>query len=189
MPIEKQLRNFLLKERLPASWAMKLALAAVVVVTSLSALRVAYNRGYVISSSSPEYLASLGVFSHHGDFLAQLNILHLQITIGCLVCALGISFRRPLGLLLSLVGLAWAGTIYAVWYWSTLDFMVEQEIPKFDLLQGPGKQHLLALREGTWWDIGLLIFVIVVAWWLLKNLFRIFVQFRKYNAISTWYVQ
>jgi len=52
--------------------------------------------------------------------------------------------------------------------------MVEQEIPDFALLQGPGKQHLLALREGTWWDIGLLVLVIMLVLWLVKRLFALF---------------
>lgn len=189
MPSDTQLRKFLLKEKLPVTWTLRAALAAVVLVTILSALRLAYDRGYVIGSSSPEYLASLGIFSHHGDFLAQLNILHLHITIGCLVCAIGIWSRRPAGLLLALVGLAWVGTIYLVWYQSTVAFMVEQEIRDFALLQGPGKQHLLALRGGTWWDIELLVFAVVLAGWLLKKFFAGFVQFRKFDTASEWFAE
>jgi hypothetical protein len=167
-----------MKESLTATWALKVGLAVVVLVTALSALRVAYNRGYVICSSSPEYLWSLGIPGRHGDFLAQLNILHLQITIGLAVCAIGMWWRRLAGLLLSLLGLAWAATIYLVWYSSTKAFMVEQEIPDFALLQGPGKQHLLSFREGTWWDLMVLMLVIALSIWLVKRLIRVLLPSR-----------
>jgi len=188
MPTNKRLGNLLLKESLPSTWTLKTALAAVVLVTSLSALRVAYNRGYVVCSSSPEYLWSLGILSRHGDFLAQLNMLHLQITVGLLVCAIGMWWRRPAGLLLSLLGLAWGGTIYLVWYFSTSAFMVEQEIPDFALLQGPGKQHLLALREGTWWDLVVLMMVIALFVWLVKRLVGILMSSRVGHRDSILFV-
>lgn len=117
MPTKKPIRDLLLKESLPATWILKAILAAVVLVVMLSALRVAYNRGYVICSSSPEYLWSLGI-SRHGDFFAQLNMLHLQITIGLVFCAIGIWWRRPAGLLLSLLGLAWS--VRFIWFGTCL---------------------------------------------------------------------
>lgn len=184
-PSKGRLRNLLLKQRLPATWTLNAVVGVLMLCTSLSALRVAYNRGYLICSSSPEYLASLGIISRHGDFLAQLNILHLQITVGLLICTIGMWWRRLVGLLLALLGVVWAAAIYLVWYFSTTAFMVEQEIPDFALLQGPGKQHLIALREGTWWDLIVLVMVIALCVWLINKLIRVLVAYRtKHRDIS-----
>lgn len=58
------------------------------------------------------------------------------------------------------------------------------EILDFVLLQGPNKQHVLALRGGTWWDIELLLFTVVLAGWVLKTFFTGFTQFRKFDAVG-----
>lgn len=75
--------------------------------------------------------------NRHGDFLVQLNMQHLADHSWVVSLHNRYPVCRPAGLLLSLLGLGWASTIYLVCFQSTLAFMFEQEIPEvgetFDL--------------------------------------------------------
>ena len=159
------------------SWtrASKFALVLIVLAASISALRTSYDKGYLTCANSEAYLSGMGILSRHGDYRLDVNHLHLQITVCLLICALGLWLRRPISLLLSLLALMWIGNIYLGWYLNTSAFMVEQEITDFSLLQGSGKQHLIALREGTWWDLAVLMLVIAASVWLVKRLILVFV--------------
>lgn len=160
------------------TWTFKVALIVTVLTTTISALRVSYYKGYLTCSSSPEYLSALGILSLHGNYLAQLNLMHLEITICLLICAVGLWLRRPISFVLSLSALVWIGKIYLSWYLRTLQFMAEQEITDFALLQGPSKQHLIAIREGTWFDLVVLVLSIALSVWLVQRLVGAFLRLR-----------
>ena len=166
------------KDAVRCTWILKFALVVVALTASISALRTAYNRGYLICANSPEYLDALGIFSRHGDNRLLINDLHVQITVCLLICAVGLWLRRPIGLLVSLLAVTWITNIYLLWYRSTAAFMVEQEIPNFSLLQGPGKQHLVPLRGATWWDVVVMILVLALLIWLVKTFVTVFVTSR-----------
>ena len=175
-------QRLLAKDAVRSTWVLKFALVVIALTASISALRTAYNRGYLICANSPEYLDALGILSRHGDNRLLINDLHVQITVCLLICAFGLWLRRPIGLLVSLVAVTWISNIYFLWYRSTAAFMVEQEIPNFSLLQGPGKQHLVPLRGATWWDIVVLVLVIVLLIWLVKTLVTVLVRSRAGNS-------
>jgi len=165
-------------DTLPWTWALKFALVIIISASSISALRTSYDKGYLTCANSEAYLSGMGILSRHGDYRLDVNDLHLQITLCLLICAIGLWLRRPIGLLLSLLALVWIGRIYLRWYLNTSAFMVEQEITDFSLLQGPGKQHLIPLREGTWWDLVVLMLIIALFVWLVKRLIRVLLPSR-----------
>lgn len=166
-------RKLMANDTVRPTWALKFVLLVVVVAASITALRTSYDKGYLTCANSDAYLSGIGINSRHGDYRLDVNELHLQITICLFICAIGLWLRRPISLLLSLIALAWVGKTYLRWYRNTADFMVEQEIPDFSLLQGPGKQQFVALREGTWWDVVLLILFIALSLWLVKRLIQV----------------
>lgn len=156
---------------LAASWDLKVAVVIALLAAGASAVHASYEAGQLACSNSPEYLSCLGVLSRHGDYLAELNKMHLQISISLFLVAVGFWSRKVLGFLLSLLALIWIGKIYLFWHIDTLAFMHEHDIEEFALLQGPERQHLVTLRYATWLDAIVLVVIIMLFVWQVKALF------------------
>jgi hypothetical protein len=144
-----------------------IGLLVAILLTAVDALNFAYYTGYLMCSDSPAYSACLGIMSHHGSYLQYVNSMRLQIVIAMFVCTIALLSRRKGGLLLSLIALAYALTVYIRWYRRTLADMSELEVPTFEQLQGTQFQQLIPLRYSNWVDVSVLIACLFLLLWYI----------------------
>lgn len=132
---------------------------------SLRAVRIAFNLG----NNYGVFKAVDGV--HTTCCVNFLESFLLPITIGLVISAVGIYVQRPIGFLLSLIGLLAIAFTYLAWYLGTLSIMRHAEVGSFSQLPSQ-RQHVLTLADASWWDIWVLSLTILLILWQSKKLFR-----------------
>jgi glucan phosphoethanolaminetransferase (alkaline phosphatase superfamily) len=140
--------------------------AAVVTLTSIAVInlfRLTYDFGY--NSGAFEFS-----FTAHGSrYIGFLESFLIPITLGLFLAAIFISTPRPIGILLSLVGLISVFVFYYLWYRGTLGIIHVAEVEDFWRLPGE-RQRLLPLSYATWWDVAVLAIVIMLFVWHIKTM-------------------
>lgn len=148
-------------------WGFKVAFTAIVVTTSVSALRLAFHLGYFyhLFNCAPLLLRLTCFLTMEGSYI-------LGVMIPLALSAIGLWSRRLVGFLLSLLALAGLAEIYREWYVATLSIMQMYGAPDFSQLQGQ-QQYLLPLNGANWWDIVVLGVALTVFIWQAVMLRRI----------------
>jgi hypothetical protein len=139
----------------------RVAVSIASLTAALSALRVAFNLGY-----------NYGVFHsvdgvHVSCCVNFLESFLIPITIALILSVVGLWSRKGTGFLMSLVALIVIPIIYVSWYFGTRSIMRRSEISTFEKMPDQS-QHLLTLAYATWWDVYVLLLVIVLIMWQLK---------------------
>jgi hypothetical protein len=139
----------------------RVAVSIASLTAALSALRVAFNLGY-----------NYGVFHsvdgvHVSCCVNFLESFLIPITIALILSVVGLWSRKGTGFLMSLVALIVIPIIYVSWYFGTRSIMRRAEISTFEKMPDQS-QHLLTLAYATWWDVYVLLLVIVLIMWQLK---------------------
>jgi hypothetical protein len=156
-------------------WGFRVALTAIVLMASVSALRLSFNLGYhyelflcvypSLSPDAPFFTQLKWALSFEGEKF-------LLVTLALVFAALGLWTRRVFGFLISLIALACLAGIYLLWYRATLSMM--ETIGFKDFSQWTIQpQHILPLAEATWWDIVVLGAALLVFIWQAVMLKRI----------------
>lgn len=147
-------------------WGFRVALGAVVLTASVSALRLTFHLGYHYHLFRCTRLVRLTCYlSMEGSYI-------LVATFALILSAVGLWSRRVLGFLLSLLALALLGEVYRQWYLGTLSLMEMYGLRNFS--QNPDQQqYLLPLEGAAWWDIVVLGVALIVLVWQVVMLKRV----------------
>ena len=142
-------------------WQFRVAVSLVSMTATLSALRVAFNLGY-----------NYGVFRtvdgvHATCCVHFLESFLVPITIALILSVISLWSRKGIGFLISIVALVVILITYLGWYFGTRSIMRRAEIPTFDQMPDQS-QYLLTLAYATWWDLYVLLVVLLLIMWQLK---------------------
>jgi hypothetical protein len=103
------------------------------------------------------------------DFPYTLNGLHLMISLGLALCAVGLWLPRRSGLCMSLTALAFVLLIYGYWHLRTTRYLKEfAETRNYNRLQA----EVGLFHGATRWDFVILVLVGVLFLWLIRRLFK-----------------
>lgn len=141
-----------------------LTVAAVLFVANLaySAYSLGFEHGEVF------VISRAYTISGDNTFMPRLRI---ATSIGLLVCGAGLAFRNLFGVVASMLGIIWLGFFYGWWYYNSLAFLRNLEVPDFSSL--PEISHAAGLWGATWWDLLVLMIVAVLLLWQLAILIRV----------------
>lgn len=159
-----------------SSTDFNIALGLIGVAVVISVTYLAYNWGYVSghdelevvyrSSGQPTITAS-GIYYPH-----ILNAWRLNITGALIISIICLWSRKRLGVILSSLMLIWSGFIYLWWYINSLAYLRGAEVSSYDQII-TNFPHVGGLRGATWFDITVLILVVISFAWHLRILLRL----------------
>jgi hypothetical protein len=152
------------------NWDFKLVRAAAIVVAFTNAVTLLYEVGF-----AKGYDAAGTVVSDFG-FFHWLNRLHLGITTGLIITAVGLCLSRRRGLLVSGAGLTLVAAVYGWWYSRTQAFILNSEVTPYTRTHDP-YYSLLLFHGANWWDMFILVLTVSMLIWVVVALLR--------NAIHT----
>jgi len=148
------------------SGEMKIVLTVAAVLFVVNLVYSAYSLGFAHGGAfviSHDY-----TISGDNTFMTRLRI---ATSIGLLVCGAGLAFRNLFGVVASMLGIIWLGFIYGWWYYKSLAFLRNLEVPDFSSL--PEISHAAGLWGAIWWDLVALIVAAVLLLWQLAILIRV----------------
>ena len=158
------------------SWDFKVAIISAILVATSSTLLAAYNIGYVKGQDGFEAMSKIacspGIYMN-GDFLYKLNALHISITAGLIISAIGLWVRKAFSFLLSIIALVWICIIYIWWYLDTLHFIKNTEATEYTKLHDPFFHRMGMLYGATPWDTLVLVVVVILFLWQARILIKI----------------
>jgi hypothetical protein len=159
--------------QLESCWDFSLAIGLSTFIAVLSTLFIAYSFGYVEGRDKLETMSldTCNTCMHMfdgGNFYRTLNALHLGVTLALIIVAVGLWLRKVSGLFLSLIGSISIFGIYIWWYFDTLHFLKNAEVP----IDSPYYKEVGLLHGALSWDWVVLIVAIVLFAWGLKTLMR-----------------
>jgi hypothetical protein len=127
-----------------------------------SAYRLGFTDGMAFEGSR--------TYTVSGDntFMIRLRI---AVSLGLLVCVAGMAVRGFYGFLASMFGIIWLGFIYGWWYYKSLSFLKNLQVPDFSAL--PDLSHAAGLRGATWWDLLVLATAAILLVWQAVILIRV----------------
>lgn len=162
-----RLRNKLtnsLSGSLASELKIALTIATILFVSNLvySAYTVGFENGFS-SAVSRDY-----TMSGDSNFMTRLRI---ATSIGLLVCGAGLAFRSLFGVVASMLGIIWLGFIYGWWYYRSLAFLRNLEVPDFSSL--PEISHAAGLWGATWWDLLVFLVAAILLVWQATILVRV----------------
>jgi hypothetical protein len=147
------------------SWNFKIARAISIALSVASTAALIYEIGYSAGSDAGEPVVS------DFDFYHRLNRLHLGITIGLIVTAVGVLMNKMRGFLLSSLGLIWVGVVYLFWYMQTQAYLRNSEVTEYTRLHDPYYRRLIFNGAG-WWDVTVLVLAFLLLVWIALTVFR-----------------
>ncbi|MGH9967129.1 MAG: hypothetical protein ACREBG_04760 [Pyrinomonadaceae bacterium] len=102
-----------------------------------------------------------------------LILLRIGITIGLLVCAAGLAFRRLFGVIASMLGVIWLVVMYGWWQRKSVAFLRNAEVSDYSRLDLPNLSHAAGLWTATSWDILVLAIGAILFIWQAIVLIRV----------------
>jgi hypothetical protein len=143
-----------LKNVVRSSWHFQLIRALALLLAFTSSIMLLYEIGFARGYDAAS--ASVSDF----DFYHWLSRLHLSITLGLIITAVGLCFNKMRGLWLSAFGLLCVIAVYAWWYAKTKTYIANLEPTANTRLHDPyyGK---LFFHGATFWD--LFVFVLTLS--------------------------
>ena len=153
------------RDRLGTQTGLHFRVAAVIatLTAAISALRIAFNLGH-------NYWVFRTVDGTHASCCINfLESFLIPITIALILSVVGLWSRKVSGFFLSLVSFLIIAGIYVSWYFETLSVMRRAEIGVFEHMPDQS-QHLLTLAYASFWDVYVLLLVIVLIMWQLQHL-------------------
>ncbi|HEX8137841.1 MAG TPA: hypothetical protein VF544_09650 [Pyrinomonadaceae bacterium] len=146
---------------------IKLVIGIALLTASLNALWIAYRVGYTNGQTGCGYPC----VPEHQDF--TLQYMQIRIGLALVISAVCLWSRRAIGFFISAIALTWAGKEYVWWYLESLRRLKAMDLNDFSELKTPSLQHVNNLLGATWWDIAVLIVIILLFIWQIKTLAQI----------------
>ena len=156
-----------------SAWDLGVAFTVAVLTAVISALFVAYDRGY---EDGQDYVRALysQAWASGSSFSRILNNWRISIVVALVISAIGLWSHKAIGFLFSALALMWIGLVYLWWYFDSLAYLRGAEISDYSQLNIPNYPHVGALRLARWWDVVVLVVAVAIFAWQVKTLISIF---------------
>jgi hypothetical protein len=155
-----------LKNDVVSSWDFKLTRASALLLAFTNSITLLYEIGF-----AKGYDAAAGPVSDF-DFYHWLSRLHLSITLGLIVTAVGLCLNKMRGLWFSAFGLVSVIAVYAWWYSKTKAYIANLEVTASVSHQNPHYTRLLFLGANLW-DQFILVLTLSMLIWVVAAMLRI----------------
>ncbi len=143
----------------------RIVLCLVALIAAGTTIFTAYKVGYTAAQEDIDVLYNLPRASH-SDWPNQLNFMHASMSVAFTIAMIGLWLRRAVGLLLSIIAMAWVGIIYVWWYFYSLEYLRNLEIPDFT----SEMRHIGTWRDAMLWDVVILVALITLCIWIIRVL-------------------
>lgn len=169
MSIIRGIRNNKVEEIASSFWNDKIAFAVAFLITQGSIIHLAYLNGYV--NGQEESKAFLTEFPY------KMIAIHFWISVGFVVCTIGLYSRKVMGWFFSSLSLLWVCMIYGWWHLKTLNYLSDLRVGTE--LYNRRYQEVGLFHGATQWDMIVLSITITLFLWQIRVLMKILKSARK----------
>ncbi len=145
------------------------SLALTFLIAQTSVMYTFYQAGHI------EGLRESGAFIT--EFPYTLNGLHTLISIGLVVCIIGLWSRRIIGLVISSLALVSVLATYGYWHFRTVKYL--SEFRNDNQLYKRVQEEVGFFHGATRWDLAVVAIVVVLVLWHLVKLAKLITPVRK----------